>query len=262
MALLAPTALPEPTVSIVLIGDEILSAQVQERNLHPLLSGFRRVGYQVGEVRIVPDQIPAIVGAVRDLQERSEYLVTVGGVGPTHDDITLEALAQALAVPLEQNDRMIAFLKERYRDRFSPAVAKMALLPRGAEVLGCDQGWWPLVRRGNLFVLPGLPRALEDKIERMLALLPPRDRLWTAEIFLGADESLFARWLAARQDRCPAVSIGSYPVADDQDYRVRLVLRGVLREDVLEEAREIARWMQHQGWLVRTGGDAGEITGS
>lgn len=242
-------------VSILLIGDEILSAGVREENLHLMLTGFAGIGYEVGEVRIVRDVVDEIAAAMRELRERSEYLVTTGGIGPTHDDLTLEAAVQAFDVEPEQSPEMLAFLKTRYGEPLPAMVERMADLPRGTEVLGCEQGRWPVIRWNNVFILPGLPRALEDKMRRIMEMLPPRGRTWSAAVYLSADESLFADWLTERQRSLPTVAIGSYPVVGDYDYRTRVTVRGPARERVLDEAREIAEYARGQGWLVRVGGE-------
>lgn len=247
-------------ISILLIGDEILSAGVRERNLHRMLTAFGSIGYEVGEVRIVRDVVPEIAAAMRELRERSEYLVTAGGIGPTHDDLTLEAAAVAFGVPAERNARMLEFLKSRYGEPLSPMVEKMSDLPQGTDVLGCTEGRWPIIKWNNVFILPGLPRALEDKMRRIVEMLPARGRVWSAEVYLSADESLFADWLTEQQRMSADVAIGSYPVVGDYDYRSRVSVRGTERERVLGEARAIARYAEEHEWLVRVGGVLAERT--
>ncbi len=238
-------------VAILLIGDEILSADVREANLHLMLTALARIGYRTGEVRIVRDEIDEIASAFRALRDGYDYVFSAGGIGPTHDDKTLEAAAEAFDTPVTTHPEMLAFLKGRYGEPLSPMVARMADLPRETEVLGCAEGRWPLIRWNNVFVLPGLPRALADKMERIVALLPPLDRSWSSELYLSEDESVFADWLSEMQARHPETSIGSYPVVGDFDYRTRLVIRGVNRDVVDTTAALIRRYVAGRGWLVR-----------
>ncbi len=245
-------------VAILLIGDEILSGSVKEANLYPMLTTLNSIGYGIGEVRIVRDDVEEIASAFRDLRERYEYVVSSGGIGPTHDDITIESAAEAFDVAAEEHPDMIAFLETRYDLPLSPMVRKMALLPRGTEVLGCREGQWPVIRWENVFILPGLPRALQDKMERLASLLPGRDRMWTAELYLNVDEGLFADWLEEQQRLAPSVSIGSYPVYGDYDYRARITVRGVNRDVVTRVFRDLRAAANEHGWLIRVGGDVDE----
>lgn len=244
----------ETMISILLIGDEILSASIREGNLHHMLTGFAEIGYPVREVRIVRDDTGEIAAAMRELRDRSDYLVTAGGIGPTHDDRTLEAAAVAFHREVETHQEMLAFLRSRYGEPLTPMVAKMAQLPRGTQVIGAQQGCWPVIRWENVFILPGLPRALRDKMGRVLAMIPRRENPWNAEIYLTADESLFADWLQERQAGLAGVVIGSYPVAGDYDYRSRITIRGSSRAAVVEEGQVIAEFARARGWLVRVGG--------
>ena len=243
-------------VAILLIGDEILSADVREANLHLMLSSLSRIGYQAGEVRIVRDEIDEIASAFRALRRRYDYVFSAGGIGPTHDDKTLQAVAAAFDTPVATHPEMLAFLKERYGDPLSPMVARMADLPEETEVLGCAEGRWPLIRWNNVFILPGLPRALADKMERIVTLLPPLDRSWSSALYLSEDESVFADWLGEMQSRHPEVSIGSYPVVGDLDYRTRLVVRGVNRAAVDAAVSLMRRYVMERGWLVRDSVDS------
>ncbi|MFW5696135.1 MAG: competence/damage-inducible protein A [Alkalispirochaeta sp.] len=242
-------------VAILLIGDEILSAGVREENLHFMLTSLTEIGYQVGEVRIVRDEVTEIATAFRELQPRYEYLFSAGGIGPTHDDITLQGAAEAFGVPLEQNQQMLAFLKARYGEPLSPMVARMAELPVATQVEGCSQGRWPVIQWHNVFILPGLPRALQDKMRRIAATLPHRDRMWTIILYLSADESDFADWLETVQNMHQEVAIGSYPVVGSYDYHSRLVVKGADRDRVAEVGQELREYVQTRTWLVREESD-------
>lgn len=242
-------------VAILLIGDEILSGSVRESNLHLMLTTLNGIGYDVGEVRIVRDDPAAIAEAFRSLRDRYEYLLSAGGIGPTHDDMTIDAAVTAFGVPAEEHPEMLAFLKTRYGTPLSPMVRKMASLPRGTRVLGCSEGHWPVIRWKNVFILPGLPRALQDKMHRIVDILPHRATVTSAELYLNVDESEFADWLQRESDDTPGVTIGSYPVFGDYDYVTRLVVRGVDESSVRAVAHRLEGYVVPRGWLVRRGGD-------
>jgi molybdenum cofactor synthesis domain-containing protein len=242
-------------VAILLIGDEILSAGVREENLHVMVESLTKIGYQVGEVRIVRDDVEEIANAFRELRSRYDYLFTAGGIGPTHDDMTLHAAAVAFDTPVEHNQQMLAFLKTRYGEPLSPMVARMADLPVATEVHGCSQGHWPLIQWNNVFILPGLPRALQDKMARIVEMLPHLEHTWTSILYLSADESDFADWLETVQNAHPQVAIGSYPVIGAYDYRSRLVVKGSVAEEVADAAGELRGYVREQGWLIREESD-------
>lgn len=248
-------------VAILLIGDEILSASVREENLHLMLTTLTGLGYQVGEVRIVRDDTTEIAAAYQALQARYEWVFSAGGIGPTHDDLTLSAAARAFRSGTERNPTMLDFLRSRYGDPLSPMVAAMADLPVGTEVHGCEEGHWPVIQWNNVFILPGLPRALADKMRRIAVMLPQRDQVWTGELYLSADESVFADWLHTVQQHHRGVAIGSYPVVGDFDYRSRLVVKGTNRDTVRAAMDELRDRARRSGWLIRESGDAVEDGG-
>lgn len=241
-------------VGILLIGDEILSGGVRESNLHRMVTTLDRIGYSVGEVRIVRDDVTEIAEACRALADRYEFVISAGGIGPTHDDVTAEGVALALGVDLEVNSEMVRFLKTRYGEPLAPMVARMAELPPGTEVLGCAEGHWPLIRCGAIFLLPGLPVALADKILRVERILPPRRRTVAAELYLAEDESDFADWLDRFHRETVDVSIGSYPMVGDYDYRSLIVVRGLDHDAVFTAANSIKRHFSERQTLVRVGG--------
>lgn len=241
-------------VGIVLIGDEILSASVREENLHIMLTTLVDLGYEIGEVRIVRDVVEEIARAVREVRERSEFIITAGGIGPTHDDLTLDGVAAAFGTPVSMQPDMVRFLESRYGTPLTPMVARMAQMPVGTEVIGADEGHWPVIRWSGIYILPGLPRALVDKMERLPAIIDQRERFHTAALYLDADESLFADWLTAAVARVKGVSVGSYPVVGDYDYRSRIVLRGVDGAAVMTVADRFAVHFESLGVLVRREG--------
>ncbi|MEX2443532.1 MAG: molybdopterin-binding protein [Alkalispirochaeta sp.] len=242
-------------VAILLIGDEILSGGVREENLHFMLTSLTEIGYQVGEVRIIRDDVAEIAAAFCELRVRYDYLFSAGGIGPTHDDMTLRGAAVAFDTPVEQNEQMLTFLKTRYGEPLSPMVARMADLPAATRVHGCSQGHWPVIQWDNVFILPGLPRALQDKMRRIAEMLPHLDHTWTSILYLSADESDFADWLESVQNGHRDVAIGSYPVVGAYDYHSRLVVKGADRDRVATVAQELRAYVQERGWLIREESD-------
>ena len=239
------------TIAVLIIGDEILTAQVRETNLAVMLERFTHAGYIVAEARIVRDVREQISAAFRDLSDAYEYVVSAGGIGPTHDDVTLEAAAAAFGAEVAVHPGMNAFLEQIYGERMNDAVTRMAKLPVGADVSIRDDIHWPIIRFRNCFILPGLPLALKEKIECILDLIPRRDAQWVARLYLDIGESPIAAELTDLQERHRTVAVGSYPVLGDAEYKTRVTFRGADRKTVDAAISDATAVFESSGVIVR-----------
>ena len=212
-------------ISLLVIGNEILAAQVEDTNLRHMLIHLGKAGYRVDQIRVVPDKIEVIAAAVRDLSVHSQYVISCGGVGPTHDDVTLAAYALAFEVPMNPHPGMVQRLRAHYGERLKEGHLRMTHLPANVELLDVGAFHWPVFKIANCFVLPGLPEIFVKKFAGVLQVLPPAPTRWFAALATSLPESEFAAELSALQDRFPLVEIGSYPKLDCRDYAVRVTLK-------------------------------------
>ncbi len=207
------------TAGIVIIGDEVLSARIAEGNLGTLLACFARHGIVTGEVAVLPDVAERITAVVRDFAARFDFVVTTGGVGPTHDDLTWASVAAAFDVPLVLRGDALAWMERRNGGPLTEEQKRMAMLPAQAEIVRSNGGF--AIRLDNVWVLPGVPsmvRSRIDAIAQVYATALP----WLATARYRVDEwevvHAIDTVVAAHGD----VQIGSYPVFDDPDYRLKL----------------------------------------
>ncbi len=208
------------TAAILAIGDELLSGRTRDANTHFLASWLTERGVALCEARIVGDDQADIVAALNALRARYDYVFTSGGIGPTHDDITVEAIAAALDVPVIEHPKAIALIRSWYRSRgeeVTPARARMARTPEGAVLIDNPVSGAPGVRVGNVFVMAGVPRifqgmlaAIDGEIERGVKI---HSRAATA---VGLPESKIAEQLREIQSAIKDVAIGSYPIDGDE----------------------------------------------
>ncbi|MGF1554439.1 MAG: competence/damage-inducible protein A [Paracoccaceae bacterium] len=217
-----PTA---PTAAMLVIGDEILSGRIQDLNAHHLANRLSELGIRLVEIRTVPDRHETIRDTVRDLSARVDTLFTSGGIGPTHDDITADAVAEAFGAAIDIRQDARALLVERYgEDGLNAARLRMARIPDGAALVDNPVSAAPGFRIGNAYVLAGVPeifRAMLDGIEPSLKGGPPI-RSHAFEVAVAEGDAAAA--LGDLQARHPAVAIGCYPL-----YRGRPMARVVLR---------------------------------
>lgn len=214
------------TAAALLIGNEILSGKVDDENLSYLARELWALGISLQEVRILRDQTDAIVTAVRALSGAHTYVFTTGGIGPTHDDVTVEAVARAFGVPLVRDPEIERLLRAAQPDgALSSRQLRTALVPEGAKLVGGGKRAWPTICKENVFLFPGIPKFFR---QRLAAL---RDRLRTdpfARCYLHTvmGEAELAGLLDTVVVRFPSVEVGSYPVVDRADYRVRVSFEG------------------------------------
>lgn len=219
-----------PTAAVLLIGNELLSGKVRDENGWYLTQVCRRRGLALREIAVVPDELPRIGEALVRLMRATPLVFTAGGVGPTHDDITMEAIALATGRTLERNGEMETLLRAHYRERLGEHALRMADVPAGTT-LRAMPGWpvmrldveaghplgggeAPLERAARIYILPGIPALLRAKIEA-LEQLPdelPGMHDWTlVELFTSLEESSLAGPLDAVVAEFGDVEIGSYP---------------------------------------------------
>lgn len=223
-----------PTAGILLIGEELLSGKVVDENARFLVKELRGLGVLTRRIEVVPDEPEEIVTAVRTLSARFTHLFTAGGVGATHDDVTMPAVAAAFGMSLCRNVELEQLIRQNFGDTFTERDLRMADLPTGARLLyGTAQNTavWPVVAVNNVFVLPGVPAILQRKF----ALIA--DSLRTAPIFaraiyINATEGNIAHHLDAVVAEFPLVSVGSYPHIHAIDYKVKVTLDGRGRDSV------------------------------
>jgi molybdenum cofactor synthesis domain-containing protein len=201
------------TAGLVVIGDEILSGRVQDRNVAQIAGWLNLQGIRLAEVRIVPDDMAAIGAAVNALRAGNDYLFTTGGIGPTHDDITVDAIAAALGVPVVVHPKARAALEAYYEGRggVTEARMRMARVPEGAELIENPMSGAPGIRVGNIFILAGVPHIATLMLEALAGTLEGGRPLLSRTIGCWVAESEVAELLGAVEREHEACRIGSYP---------------------------------------------------
>jgi molybdenum cofactor synthesis domain-containing protein len=221
------------TAALVVIGDEILSGRTEDRNIAQVANWLNPQGIRLIEVRVVPDEQEAIVGAVNELRPKHDYLFTTGGIGPTHDDITVDAIAAAFEVPVIVHPEARRILEDYYRDRplgLTEARLRMARVPEGAELIPNPTSGAPGVRMDNVFILAGVPNIAKAMLEALDGSLEGGKPVVSVTVRAHAAESDVAELLKQVQDQHAGVSIGSYPFYGGGRFGADFVIRSVDRE--------------------------------
>jgi len=219
---------PIVTAAALVIGDEILSGRTRDQNINYIAAHLTRVGIRLKEVRVVADDEEAIVAAVNDLRARYTYLLTTGGIGPTHDDITADAIAKALGVAIGLDARARALLEAYFVKRgveATPARLRMARVPEGATLIHNAISVAPGFMIANVIVLAGVPEVMQVMLDDVTPHLATGKSLQTATIKLQRAEGDVADLFAAHQQTFPDVAMGSYPSFTEGRISTQLVLR-------------------------------------
>jgi molybdenum cofactor synthesis domain-containing protein len=216
------------TAALVVIGDEILSGRTQDKNVAQVATWLNEQGIRLSEVRVVPDDIERIGDAVNALRQANDYVFTTGGIGPTHDDITVDAIATAFQVPVVVHPQARAILEDYYRDRpggVNEARLRMARVPEGAELIPNPTSGAPGVRMGNVYILAGVPNIAASMLEALSGKLEGGRPVVSVTIGARAAESDVADLLRETEGAHPGVAIGSYPFVKDGGYGANFVIR-------------------------------------
>jgi molybdenum cofactor synthesis domain-containing protein len=223
------------TAALVIIGDEILSGRTQDRNIAQIATWLNLQGIRLSEVRVVPDISERIVEAVNALRARNEYLFTTGGIGPTHDDITVDAIAEALDVPVIVHPKARAVLEDYYASRggITEARLRMARVPQGAELIENPMSGAPGIRVGNIFILAGVPHIATLMLEALSGQLEGGKPLLSRTIGCWTAESEVSETLASTERAHAGCQIGSYPFFREGRVGANFVIRST-DEQVLE----------------------------
>ena len=218
-----------PTAAMLVIGDEILSGRTRDSNLHHLAGELTRHGIRLNEARIVADDTAAIVAAVNGLRVGHDHLFTSGGIGPTHDDITADAIATAFGVPIGHRADAMTLLGAHY-DRagvpFNEARQRMARIPEGAVLIDNPVSVAPGFSLGNVHVMAGVPRIFEAMLAGLLPGLTGGVPLLSLTLRVDRGEGEIATDFAAVAAEYPDLGMGSYPFNQNGAFGTNLVLRG------------------------------------
>lgn len=241
-----------PTAAICLIGDELLSGRTRDINTQTIARFLAPYGIPVQEVRIVPDEQNRIVDAVNSLRAAYTYVFTTGGIGPTHDDITADAIAAAFRVSIGEHPEAAKLLEERYEamnTEFTPARRRMARVPDGASLIANPVSGAPGFQTGNVFTLAGVPQIVEGMLGDIGHRLKSGQVVSSVTV-RGTDlrEGDLAEALAELSDAHPGVSIGSYPwFRTLNDHGVALIARGADQNQLKQVGEALANLVRAQG---------------
>jgi len=223
------------TAALVVIGDEILSGRTQDSNVAQLAKWLNLQGIRLAEVRVVADDMTAIAEAVNTLRARNDYLFTTGGIGPTHDDITVDAIAKALELDVVVHPRARAVLEDYYTTRggINEARLRMARVPAGADLIENEISGAPGIRIGNIFILAGIPRVAAMMLEAMNGTLEGGAPVISRTVGCWVPESEVADLLGETERTHAGCQIGSYPFFRDGRGGPNFIIRTTDR-DVLD----------------------------
>ncbi len=217
------------TAAMIAIGDELLSGRTKDKNIAHLADMLTATGIDLMEVRIVGDEQDAIVRAVNELRPRYTYVFTSGGIGPTHDDITADAISKAFDLPCEHDQKAMDMMGAVYKDRdmeFTEARMRMARMPRGASHIRNPVSTAPGFTIGNVHVMAGVPSIFQAMLDTLLPTLETGTVLQSTAINCPYGEGTIGEDLATIQEDHKQTVIGSYPRFDGEAYSTQIVIRG------------------------------------
>ncbi len=207
------------TAALLVIGDEILSGRTKDKNIGYVAEYLTNIGIDLKEVRVVPDEEPEIVAALNALRVRYNYVFTTGGIGPTHDDITADAVAKAFGVPIDYDPRVVEILRARLVQTggvMNEARMRMARLPAGAELVLNKISAAPGFRIGNVIVMAGIPQVMQAMLEYVTPQLKTGAKMLSETVRADCREGDIGTELGAVAAAHPGVVIGSYPFMDEK----------------------------------------------
>ena len=214
-----PTA---QTAAALVIGDEILSGKVDDANVVVLARALRARGVLLRRAVVVRDDLDTIADEVRELSRKHDWLFTSGGVGPTHDDMTIEGVARAFGVPVVSSPEMESLLRAHYGARCTEGHLRMALIPEGAALEATREITWPTIRVRNVWLLPGIPEVFRAKLPVALAHLQGGTAFVSHAVYVKMDEGELRPLLDHVVRAFPDVSVGSYPKWVDPAYKTKI----------------------------------------
>jgi molybdenum cofactor synthesis domain-containing protein len=238
------------TAGIVIIGNEVLSGKTQDTNSHYLAKELRALGVELRRVVVIPDEIDLIGREVAAFSRDFDFVFTTGGVGPTHDDVTMAGIAGGFGVQVVRHPDLERRLRDRHGENINEARLRMAEIPEGAELVGDWSMYGPVAKMKNVYIFPGIPKVLQDRFEAI------KERFREAPYFLKVvyskeGEGVIASILNDLLAGFPELLLGSYPVLDNPDYRVKLTLESKDRR-YLDQAFEKLLNALPKGSVLRT----------
>ena len=215
------------TAAVLIIGDEILSGRTQETNLNAIAKYLGLHGVDLAEARVVGDVKAEIIAALDALRGRYDYVITTGGIGPTHDDITADCVAEAFGVALYEHPEIIAMMQARWQGELNAARRRMARVPEGGSLVRNPVAGPPGFQIGNVFVLAGVPQVMRGMLEDIGWRLKGGAVVIARNVRVdGSGEGVIAEPLEAVAKAYPDLALGSYPFFGPQGYGSNLVIRG------------------------------------
>ncbi|MBI1362984.1 MAG: competence/damage-inducible protein A [Proteobacteria bacterium] len=214
------------TAAVLLIGNELLSGSVKDANLAYIAERMTELGIHLRECRVIPDEVDVIVETVNVLRAKHTYVFTTGGIGPTHDDITTACVAKAFGVKVYRDQSVVDTFKKHYGDRANEATFRMCDFPEGAELVHCKSTPAPGFRMGNVYVMAGIPRIMQDMLDTISPNLQKGRPIVSHSYTAFTRESRISAPFEALQKEFPQLELGSYPQSIDNQPAVKLVARG------------------------------------
>ena len=236
------------TACVLIIGNEILSGRVQDANLAFLATGLNEAGVRLREARVIPDESATIVATVNEVRAKFDYVFTTGGIGPTHDDITAQCIADAFGVPLILHPDAKSLLESHYpRGAINEARLRMAHMPEGSVLLLNPISRAPGFRIGNVYVMAGVPQVMQATFSELRHRLRGGAKVLSRSVSCGLGEGMIAKELAALQERYAELEIGSYPYFRRSDFGTTLVVRGTDPERIAAAVAELTSLIRALG---------------
>jgi molybdenum cofactor synthesis domain-containing protein len=219
------------TAGIILVGNEILSGKIQDANAAYLCRELRALGVEMRRITVIPDEVDLIAREVAAFSADHDVVFTSGGVGPTHDDVTIEGVARAMGVSVVRHPRLVALLEQYYGDAIKEAHLKMAEIPDGAELVADENVRFPTIAMRNVYILPGVPEIFRRKFDAI------RERfrdvpIHLRNVFVRVGEGVLADYMNDLVREYPDLAVGSYPEFSNPEYKVKVTLESRDREYV------------------------------